>query len=80
MGIHSGPVNEVTDLNAQADIAGAGINIAHRVMAIRRRNGWAPGRQEETQALFVRPNKFRTSEQLMETLVVSDWVPHRVDS
>jgi hypothetical protein len=25
MGIHSGPVNEVTDLNAQANIAGAGI-------------------------------------------------------
>jgi len=26
MGIHSGPVNEITDLNAQANIAGAGIN------------------------------------------------------
>src|SRR5881392_3504140 len=25
MGIHSGPVNEVTDLNEQANIAGAGI-------------------------------------------------------
>jgi class 3 adenylate cyclase/tetratricopeptide (TPR) repeat protein len=32
MGIHSGPVNEVTDLNAQANIAGAGINTAQRVM------------------------------------------------
>src|SRR6202043_500182 len=32
MGIHSGPVNEVTDLNAQANIAGAGINVAQRVM------------------------------------------------
>jgi serine/threonine-protein kinase len=32
MGIHSGPVNEVTDLNAQANIAGAGINIAQRVV------------------------------------------------
>jgi adenylate cyclase len=32
MGIHSGPVNEVIDLNAQANIAGAGINIAQRVM------------------------------------------------
>src|SRR5438094_2315284 len=31
MGIHSGPVNEITDLNAQANIAGAGINIAQRV-------------------------------------------------
>src|SRR5438874_2814424 len=32
MGIHSGPVNAVTDLNEQANIAGAGINIAQRVM------------------------------------------------
>ncbi len=32
MGIHSGPVNEVTDLNEQANLAGAGINIAQRVM------------------------------------------------
>jgi TolB-like protein/Tfp pilus assembly protein PilF len=32
MGIHSGPVNQVTDLNEQANIAGAGINIAQRVM------------------------------------------------
>src|SRR5438477_4699716 len=32
MGIHSGPVNAITDLNAQANIAGAGINIAKRVM------------------------------------------------
>ncbi|MEY2541422.1 MAG: hypothetical protein QOI22_1024, partial [Verrucomicrobiota bacterium] len=32
MGIHSGPVNEVTDLNEQANIAGAGMNIAQRVM------------------------------------------------
>src|SRR5438477_6210486 len=32
MGIHSGPVNEVADLNEQANIAGAGINIAQRVM------------------------------------------------
>ena len=32
MGIHSGPVNEITDLNAQANIAGAGVNIAQRVM------------------------------------------------
>ena len=32
MGIHSGPVNEVTDLNEQANIAGAGINIAQRIM------------------------------------------------
>jgi len=29
---NSGPVNEVTDLNEQANIAGAGINIAQRVM------------------------------------------------
>src|ERR1700752_5440932 len=32
MGIHSGPVNEITDLNAQANIAGAGINFAQRIM------------------------------------------------
>jgi TolB-like protein len=32
MGIHSGPVNEVTDLNEQANVAGAGVNIAQRVM------------------------------------------------
>src|SRR5207248_6126982 len=33
MGIHSGPVNEISDLNEQANIAGAGINLAQRVMA-----------------------------------------------
>src|ERR1043166_118049 len=32
MGIHSGPVNEIVDLNEQSNIAGAGINIAQRVM------------------------------------------------
>ena len=32
MGIHSGPVNEVPDVNERANIAGAGINIAQRVM------------------------------------------------
>jgi len=32
MGIHSGPVNAITDLNEQANVAGAGINIAQRVM------------------------------------------------
>ena len=32
MGIHSGPVSEVTDVNERANIAGAGINIAQRVM------------------------------------------------
>jgi TolB-like protein/Flp pilus assembly protein TadD len=32
MGVHSGPVNEITDLNEQANIAGAGINVAQRVM------------------------------------------------
>src|SRR5205807_10065827 len=30
MGIHSGPVNEITDLNEQANIAGAGMNLAQR--------------------------------------------------
>src|SRR5207244_9659944 len=32
MGIHSGPVNEVADVNQRANIAGAGINMAQRVM------------------------------------------------
>jgi serine/threonine-protein kinase len=32
MGIHSGPVSEVTDVNERANIAGAGIDIAQRVM------------------------------------------------
>ena len=32
MGIHSGPVNEVADVNDRINITGAGINIAQRVM------------------------------------------------
>jgi TolB-like protein len=32
MGIHSGPVNEISDVNERANIAGAGINMAQRVM------------------------------------------------
>ena len=32
MGIHSGPVNEVADVNERQNIAGAGINLAQRVM------------------------------------------------
>ncbi|HEX4706727.1 MAG TPA: adenylate/guanylate cyclase domain-containing protein, partial [Candidatus Udaeobacter sp.] len=32
MGIHSGPVNEIRDLNEQVNLAGAGINVAQRVM------------------------------------------------
>ena len=32
MGIHSGPVNEVVDVNGRTNITGAGINIAQRVM------------------------------------------------
>src|SRR5438874_13331281 len=32
MGIHSGPVNEVIDVNYRKNIAGAGINLAQRVM------------------------------------------------
>src|SRR6266566_4866842 len=32
MGIHSGPVNEVRDVNDRTNVAGAGINIAQRVM------------------------------------------------
>src|SRR5436189_1507331 len=32
MGIHSGPVSGVVDLNERANLAGAGLNIAQRVM------------------------------------------------
>src|SRR5690349_8757871 len=32
MGIHSGPVDEIIDVNERANIAGAGITIAQRVM------------------------------------------------
>ena len=32
MGIHSGPVSEVTDVKRRTNIAGAGINMAQRVM------------------------------------------------
>src|SRR5437868_13617600 len=32
MGIHSGPISDVTDLDEQANVAGTGSNIAQRVM------------------------------------------------
>ncbi|MFN2507844.1 MAG: tetratricopeptide repeat protein [Chthoniobacterales bacterium] len=32
MGIHSGPVNQVNDVNGRSNVAGAGINMAQRVM------------------------------------------------
>ena len=32
MGIHSGPVSEVTDVSGRTNLAGAGINMAQRVM------------------------------------------------
>ncbi len=32
MGIHSGPVNEVQDVNDRTNVAGVGINVAQRVM------------------------------------------------
>ncbi|MGH8122120.1 MAG: adenylate/guanylate cyclase domain-containing protein, partial [Rudaea sp.] len=32
MGIHSGPINEVIDVNEHANVTGAGINLAQRVM------------------------------------------------
>jgi TolB-like protein/Tfp pilus assembly protein PilF len=32
MGIHNGPVSEVADVNERANVAGAGINVAQRVM------------------------------------------------
>src|SRR5947209_6371274 len=32
MGVHSGPVDQITDLNDQTNVAGVGINYAQRVM------------------------------------------------
>src|SRR5213592_4121146 len=32
MGVHSGPVSEVTDVSGRSNLAGAGINMAQRVM------------------------------------------------
>jgi class 3 adenylate cyclase len=32
MGVHSGPVSGVVDVNGKANVAGAGINLAQRVM------------------------------------------------
>src|SRR5213592_4081230 len=32
MGVHSGPINRVTDVNEKTNIAGPGINVAQRVM------------------------------------------------
>jgi TolB-like protein/class 3 adenylate cyclase/Tfp pilus assembly protein PilF len=32
MGVHSGPVNQVTDVNEKTNVAGPGINVAQRVM------------------------------------------------
>ncbi len=32
MGIHSGPVNKISDVNDRSNLAGGGINIAQRVM------------------------------------------------
>ena len=32
MGVHSGPITKVTDVNDRVNVAGAGINLAHRIM------------------------------------------------
>ena len=32
MGIHSGPINRITDVNDQANVAGTGLNVAQRVL------------------------------------------------
>ena len=32
MGVHSGPINQVTDVNDRVNVAGTGINIAQRLM------------------------------------------------
>ncbi len=33
MGVHSGPISHITDVNQRSNVAGAGINIAQRVMS-----------------------------------------------
>ena len=37
MGVHSGPVNQVADVNGRLNLTGGGVNIACRVMDLRRR-------------------------------------------
>jgi TolB-like protein/class 3 adenylate cyclase/Tfp pilus assembly protein PilF len=32
MGVHSGPINQITDVNDRSNVAGAGINVAQRVV------------------------------------------------
>ena len=32
MGVHSGPINKLADVNEQTNVAGGGINMAQRVM------------------------------------------------
>ena len=32
MGVHSGPVNQISDVNDRSNVAGTGINVAQRVM------------------------------------------------
>ena len=32
MGVHSGPINQITDVNDRSNVAGSGINVAQRVM------------------------------------------------
>src|SRR5205823_14476477 len=34
MGVHSGPVDQVTDVNDRTNVAGSGINFAQRVMSL----------------------------------------------
>ena len=42
MGIHSGPVNPVADVNDQSNLLGAGINVAQRVMYLWRCRTYSP--------------------------------------
>ena len=34
MGIHTGPVNKISDVNDRSNLAGTGINMAQRVMDV----------------------------------------------
>jgi class 3 adenylate cyclase len=63
MGIHSGPVSGVVDVNERPNLAGAGLNIAQRVIRLRRCRPHSPfqarrrgsERAAAVPAAFVRP-------------------------
>src|SRR5207253_526032 len=58
MGIHSGPVSGVVDVNERANLAGAGLNLAQRVMG-------CGDRGKEHRRLTLRKPERRQSERLL---------------